>query len=72
MVAAASDLVNWVTAPSLSDSVNVPVMLPLRVRLSAPGSAIQPFFAAFAVKWVSSPLVLTTAAAVSEILRMCA
>ncbi len=70
VAAAASSLVNSVTVPSVSDSVKAPVVLPLSVRPSAPGSGTQPVFAAFAVKCVSSPSAPTTATAVSDSLRM--
>ncbi len=63
-----SGLVNSVTVPSVSDRVKEPVTLPVRVRSSAPGSGIHPFFAAFAVKNSSSPSASTTVTAVSETL----
>lgn len=69
MVAAASALVKVVTVPSVSESVNVPVTPPLRVRSSEPGSGTHPFFAALAVKWIASPSSRTTSTAVSEIRR---
>ncbi|CAM5555170.1 hypothetical protein SGLAM104S_09352 [Streptomyces glaucescens] len=70
VVASAAGLVKVVTTPSGSDRVKEPVVLPFRVRSSAPGSPTQAVFAALAVKWIASPSSITTSTAVSETLRM--